>query len=114
MAPTTQLVTFSPLDTRLHYQSGAPAEVNKIAQRVEEKQGYGGYFDLHTGPGGFGFKASLETLVYYWGVYGVPKNDIERARRGLEVPGPATTDQDYYKRSVTCAGIIVPHSDVDV
>ncbi|KAE9404189.1 hypothetical protein BT96DRAFT_917126 [Gymnopus androsaceus JB14] len=88
-------------DTRLQHRSGAPAEVNEIAGLVEEKQGYGGYFDLHTGPVGFGFKATLETLVYYWGVYGVPKNDIERARRGLEVPGPATTDQDYYKSRIS-------------
>lgn len=83
----------SVYDTRLQFQHDAPAEANKIANQVDEKQGFAGYFELHTGMGGFGFHTSVDTMVYYWTLYGVPKDDVERARTGLMV-------RDYYRRLV--------------
>ncbi|KAE9409148.1 hypothetical protein BT96DRAFT_984884 [Gymnopus androsaceus JB14] len=73
-------------DTRLEYSPNVPPGVDKVVELVEQKQGYGGYFDLHTGlQGGFGFQVSLETILYYWEKYGVPKKDIEMARKGGDV-----------------------------
>ena len=82
----------SAVDTRLQFQPDAPTEANKIASQVDEKQGYGGYFGLHTGMHGFGFRASVDTLIHYWTLYGVPKDDIERARKGLPISKVRTLD----------------------
>lgn len=67
--------------------------MNEITNQVEKKQGFSGYFELHTGMDGIGFHTDLDTLVHYWALYGVPNDIVERAREGLLV-------LDYYQRLV--------------
>ena len=46
----------SVCDDRLKWNVDAGKEVNEVSEKVGIKDGGGSYFDLHTGPSGFGFK----------------------------------------------------------
>lgn len=58
--------------------------MNSITEKVNPDGG-GGYFDLHTGPLGFGHKVDVETMVHFWKLYGVKEEHLELARKGKEV-----------------------------
>jgi hypothetical protein len=71
-------VFLSVLDNRLKYEEDASDEVNSIGLNVGPKDGGGGYFDLHTGPMGFGMKVSQETIAVYLKRYGVTSARVDK------------------------------------
>jgi hypothetical protein len=71
----------SVTDHRLAWSSNASKAINAITEKVNPDGG-GCYFDLHTGPMGFGHKADVQTLAHFWGKYGVPQEHIQMALQG--------------------------------
>jgi hypothetical protein len=72
------------VDERLSYKTDIPKNVLSVIEKVNPDQG-GAFFDLHTGPIGFGHRVDLKTLLYFWKAYDVPAKDIETARKGQEL-----------------------------
>ncbi|KAK0189840.1 hypothetical protein F5146DRAFT_1052855 [Armillaria mellea] len=72
------------VDKRLKWQQSASKAVNSIAQKVEAG-GNGSYFDLHTGPGGFGSRVSKEVIAEFMQRYGVPEDILKLVRAGKDM-----------------------------
>jgi hypothetical protein len=74
-------IFLSVYDRRLMYNEKASCEVNEVAESIGVKDGGGSYFDLHTGPTGFGMKVSDDTMRVYLQRYGVPQKQIDKIFR---------------------------------
>ncbi|GBE78626.1 hypothetical protein BKA93DRAFT_203494 [Sparassis latifolia] len=71
----------SVVDARLAWSEDATDAVNAVAEGLCAHGG-GSYFDLHTGPGGFGRKVDVATLMTFWQRYGVPAQHVQLAKLG--------------------------------
>jgi hypothetical protein len=69
-------VFLTAYDKRLETKEKATGEVNAITTKIGVQDGGGGYFDLHTGKTGFGFKVSNAAMRVFLARYGVPEDKI--------------------------------------
>jgi hypothetical protein len=69
-------------DRRLRYESSADKAVNDVTESIGIKDGSGSYFDLHTGPAGFGIKVTNTVYAEFLRRYGVPTEHVEMAKKG--------------------------------
>lgn len=69
-------VFLSVYDSRLEFSPTASNEVNAVTEVIGMKDGSGSYFNLHTGPFGFGQKVSYDTMRVYLSRFGVSDKQI--------------------------------------
>ncbi|KAG7359569.1 MYND finger domain containing protein [Nitzschia inconspicua] len=79
-------VFLAVFDNRLQYDEHASDKVNAVTKAIGVCDGGGSYFDLHTGPDGFGMKVDHATMAVFLKRYGVSEAQIRALP--LDVPKP--------------------------
>lgn len=77
-------VFLSVYDKRLGYDPNATSNVNAVTEAIGVHDGGGSYFDLHTGPTGFGIRVDDKTMATYLKRYGVTQEQIEKLPLALD------------------------------
>ena len=96
-------IFLSVFDDRLAYDETASYAVNKVTESIGVKDGGGSYFDLHTGPIGFGEKVSIATIVVFLKRYGIPEKHIESLVRGKEIVETIEEPKEKNNEEIPCS-----------
>lgn len=71
-------------DKRLEWSKNSSDEVNAVKEKIAPDGG-GCYFNIHTGPLGYGFKVDIKTMASFWDTYGIPDGHVQKLRQGREL-----------------------------